>query len=142
VAGDSHIIDDYFKYRTYHGCVPNRLTQAISVAAWNDDEHVIQNRAVYRDKFTAVIDILRPVLNLNEPVAGFYLWPETPINEEEFSRQLFVSENVVTLPGTYLARDSIGGNPGDNRIRIALVAEHQECIEAAERIRHFVSEKL
>jgi N-succinyldiaminopimelate aminotransferase len=142
VAGDSNIIDAYFKYRTYHGCVPNRLTQTISSAAWDDDEHVVQNRAVYRDKFTAVIDILEPVLKLNQPAAGFYLWPETPIEEEEFSRQLFMNENVVTLPGTYLARDTPDGNPGKNRIRIALVAEQQECIAAAERIRHFVNEKL
>ncbi|MFW2439742.1 MAG: succinyldiaminopimelate transaminase [Arenicellales bacterium] len=142
VAGDSNIIDAYFKYRTYHGCVPNRLTQAISTAAWDDDEHVVQNRAIYRDKFTAVIDILQPVLKLNHPAAGFYLWPETPINEEEFSRRLFLNENVVTLPGTYLARDTIDGNPGKNRIRIALVAELQKCVEAAERIREFVTEKI
>ena len=142
VAGESNIIDAYFKYRTYHGCVPNRLTQTISVAAWDDDDHVIQNRAVYRDKFTAVIDILQDVLKLNNPAAGFYLWPETPINEEEFSQKLFQHENIVTLPGTYLARDTINGNPGKNRIRIALVAELQECIEAAERIRDFVTTKL
>jgi len=142
VAGDSKIIDAYFKYRTYHGCVPNRLTQAISVAAWNDDEHVVRNRAVYRDKFNAVIDILDPVLKLNNPAAGFYLWPKTPVNEEEFSRGLFLKENVVTLPGTYLARDTITGNPGKNRVRIALVAELEECVEAAERIRQFVTELM
>ncbi len=138
VAGENKIIDAYFKYRTYHGCVPNRLTQAISVAAWDDDEHVVRNRAVYRDKFTAVVDILQGVLKLNDPAAGFYLWPETPFNEEDFSRKLFLNENIVTLPGTYLARDTINGNPGKNRVRIALVAEQQECIEAAERIRDFV----
>lgn len=142
VAGDSNIIDGYFKYRTYHGCVPNRLTQAISTAAWDDDEHVIRNRATYRDKFTAVIGILEPVLKLNNPPAGFYLWPETPVNEEQFSRNLFLNENVVTLPGTYLARDTLSGNPGNNRVRIALVAEREECIESAERIREFVTEKM
>ena len=142
VAGDKNIMDAYFKYRTYHGCVPNRLTQAISVAAWDDDEHVIRNRAVYRDKFSAVVDILEDILNLNQPAAGFYLWPETPVSEEEFSRSLFKHENIVTLPGTYLARDTINGNPGKNRIRIALVAEQQECIEAASRIRDFVTTKL
>jgi len=142
VAGDPKIIDAYFKYRTYHGCVPNRLTQAISVAAWDDDEHVVLNRAVYRDKFNAVIDILGSFIKLNQPAAGFYLWPETPINEEEFSRRLFLNENVVTLPGTYLARDTLNGNPGKNRIRIALVAEQQECLEAAERIREFVTKKI
>lgn len=142
VAGDSNIINAYFKYRTYHGCVPNRLTQAISVAAWDDDEHVIRNRAVYRDKFNAVIDILDPLMKLNNPAAGFYLWPETPINEEEFSRSLFLTENVVTLPGTYLARDTVTGNPGKNRVRIALVARLNECIESAERIREFITVKM
>ncbi len=138
VAGDSSLIDAYFKYRTYHGCVPNRLTQAVSVAAWDNDDHVVQNRAVYREKFTAVVDILQDVLQLNNPAAGFYLWPRTPGNAEDFSRELFVNENVVTLPGTYLARDTVNGNPGQNRVRIALVAELQECIDAARRIRHFV----
>jgi len=142
VAGDSNIINAYFKYRTYHGCVPNRLTQAISVVAWDDDEHVIRNRAVYRDKFNTVIGILDPVMKLNNPPAGFYLWPETPINEEEFSRSLFLNENVMTLPGTYLARDTVSGNPGKNRVRIALVAELDECIESAERIREFITEKM
>ena len=142
VAGDNNIINAYFKYRTYHGCVPNRLTQAISVAAWDDDEHVIRNRAVYRDKFNAVIDILDPLMKLNNPAAGFYLWPETPIDEEEFSRSLFLNENVMTLPGTYLARDTMSGNPGKNRVRIALVAELDECIESAERIREFITEKM
>jgi N-succinyldiaminopimelate aminotransferase len=139
VAGDSSIINAYFKYRTYHGCVPNRLTQAVSVAAWDNDDHVVQNRAVYRDKFTAVVDILKDVLKLNNPAAGFYLWPQTPNNAEDFSRELFLNENVVTLPGTYLARDTINGNPGRDRVRIALVAELQECIEAARRIRHFIT---
>lgn len=138
VAGDSSLIDAYFKYRTYHGCVPNRLTQAVSVAAWDNDDHVVQNRAVYREKFTAVVDILQDVLQLNNPAAGFYLWPRTPDNAEDFSRELFLNENVVTLPGTYLARDTVNGNPGQNRVRIALVAELQECIDAARRIRHFV----
>ena len=142
VAGDSNIIDAYFKYRTYHGCVPNRLTQAISTVAWDDDEHVIRNRAVYRDKFNAVIDILDPLMKLNNPAAGFYLWPETPIDEEEFSRGLFLTENVVTLPGIYLARDTVTGNPGKNRVRIALVARLNECVESAERIREFITVKM
>ena len=81
-------------------------------------------------------------MKLNNPPAGFYLWPETPINEEEFSRSLFLNENVMTLPGTYLARDTVSGNPGKNRVRIALVAELDECIESAERIREFITEKM
>jgi N-succinyldiaminopimelate aminotransferase len=138
VAGDATLIDAYFKYRTYHGCVPNRLTQAISTAAWQDDDHVIRNRAVYRDKFTAVIEILEPVMKLNAPSAGFYLWPETPQDDESFTRGLCEAENVVTLPGRYLARDTASTNPGNNRVRMALVAEPEVCTEAAMRIRHFV----
>jgi N-succinyldiaminopimelate aminotransferase len=142
VAGDGKLIADYFKYRTYHGCVPNKLTQAISVAAWNDDDHVVENRALYREKFTRVIEILDPVLKLNQPAAGFYLWPQTPVDEETFTRELYQSENIVTLPGSYLARDTIHGNPGRNRVRIALVAELDECIDAANRIRDFITGKM
>jgi N-succinyldiaminopimelate aminotransferase len=138
VAGDANLIDAYFSYRTYHVCVPNRLTQAISTAAWQDDEHVIRNRAVYRDKFTAVIGILDPVMQLNSPAAGFYLWPETPLDDESFTRRLCAAENVVTLPGRYLARDTASTNPGNNRVRMALVAEPEVCTEAAIRIRRFV----
>ena len=138
VAGDATLIDAYFKYRTYHGCVPNRLTQEISTAAWQDDEHVIRNRAVYRDKFAAVIEILDPVMKLNTPDAGFYLWPETPMDDETFTRSLFATQNVITLPGRYLARDTMNTNPGINRVRMALVAEPEVCTEAAMRIRHFV----
>ena len=140
VAGDASLIDDYFKYRTYHGCVPNRLTQAISTVAWNDDEHVALNRAVYRDKFNTAIRILEPVLELNKPTAGFYLWPQTPVDDETFARDLYAAEHVVTLPGSYLARDTATGNPGNNRVRMALVAEPETCSEAARRIRRFIEQ--
>lgn len=138
VAGNADLLDAYFKYRTYHGCVPNRLTQAISTAAWNDDEHVALNRDVYRDKFSTAIEILEPVLKLNSPAAGFYLWPQTPQDDETFARDLYAAEHVVTLPGRYLARDTANGNPGRNRVRMALVAEPEICAEAARRIRSFI----
>jgi len=142
VAGDAALIEPYYHYRTYHGCVPNRLSQAISVAAWRDDEHVVRNRAAYRAKFDAVIEVLAPVLELNDPPAGFYLWPRTPVDDEAYSRGLAEAENVVTLPGRYLARDTATTNPGRDRVRIALVAELAECVEAARRIRRYTESIL
>jgi N-succinyldiaminopimelate aminotransferase len=138
VAGDAEVLARFLKYRTYHGCALPPHTQAASIAAWNDEAHVKANRDLYRQKFDAVLRILKPVLKVERPDAGFYLWPETPISDTDFAQQLFAQQNVTVLPGSYLSRDAHGGNPGANRVRMALVAELDECIEAAERIRRFV----
>ena len=107
--------------------------QLASVAAWSDEAHVIDNRQRYRDKFDAVVAILDDVLEVTRPDAGFYLWPRTPIDEQDFARELYGGEHVTVLPGSYLARDD---NPGKGRVRMALVAEFPECVEAAQRIVH------
>ena len=109
--------------------------QSASAAAWNDETHVRLNRQLYREKFTAVLEILSAVLPVTQPAAGFYLWPETPISDTELTRRLFAQENVTVLPGSFLARDVAGINPGENRVRLALVPSFAECIEAAQRIR-------
>jgi len=140
VAGDAEVLGRFLKYRTYHGCALPAHTQAASIAAWRDEGHVKANRELYRQKFDAVLDILQPVMNVARPDAGFYLWPETPISDTEFAQQLFAQQNVTVLPGSYLSRDAHGSNPGTGRIRMALVAELDECIEAAERIRQFVEQ--
>ncbi len=140
VAGDAEVLARFLKYRTYHGCALPPHTQAASIAAWNDEAHVIANRELYRQKFDAVLDILQPVMKVTRPEAGFYLWAETPIDECEFSRELFAQQNVTVLPGSYLSREAHGSNPGKGRIRMALVAELEECIEAAERIRAFIEQ--
>ena len=105
-----------------------------SIAAWSDEHHVIANRQQYRDKFAAVMAELEGHLPVALPEAGFYLWPQTPVSDTEFTRQLYAEENVVVLPGRFLARESAGINPGENRVRMALVAKIEDCVEAARRI--------
>jgi N-succinyldiaminopimelate aminotransferase len=137
VAGDADILDRFFRYRTYHGCAMPPHHQAASVRAWRDEDHVRNNRELYRAKFDAVLDILDGVLPATRPDASFYLWPETPVPDPEFARGLFASQNVTVLPGSYLSRDVGGTNPGANRVRMALVASLDECIDAAHRIRTY-----
>ena len=135
VAGDSALLDYFFRYRTYHGCALSLPVQQASIAAWRDESHVIANRQLYREKFDAVSAILEGVLNFNMPSAGFYLWPQTPIDDIAFARDLFAKENLTVLPGSFLSRKTEQGDPGKNRIRLALVASLEECIEAAQRIK-------
>ncbi|MDG1311827.1 MAG: succinyldiaminopimelate transaminase [Porticoccaceae bacterium] len=138
IAGDGELLKDFLKYRTYHGCAMSLPVQEASIAAWGDETHVLENRALYREKFAAVTEILRSKLEFTEPNASFYLWPKTPIDDAEFARGLFAQQNVTILPGQYLARSTDNGNPGQNRVRMALVADIKECIEAARRIAHYV----
>ena len=138
VAGDGEVMEQYHQYRTYHGCALPPPTQAASTAAWNDEAHVRANRDQYRAKFDAVLKILKPVLDVDKPEAGFYLWPKLPRDDETFTRELYARENVLVLPGSYLSREFEGVNPGRNRARLALVAPLAECTEAAQRIRNYV----
>lgn len=138
VAGDAELLASFFKYRTYHGCAMPMHVQLASAAAWSDENHVRENRTLYREKFGHVLAILHPVLDVAQPDAGFYLWPTLPMDDTEFARRLFATENVTVLPGSYLSRDTENGNPGSGHARIALVAETAECIEAAHRIRRFI----
>jgi len=139
VAGDAEILKAFLLYRTYHGCAMPVQTQLASVAAWNDEAHVLANRDLYREKFDAVLDILAPVLDVQRPDGSFYLWPKVPMDDAEFCRQLFEQEHVTVVPGSYLSREVDGLNPGAGRVRMALVAPLAECVEAAERIRAFLS---
>ena len=138
VAGDAGLLEQYFRYRTYHGCALPPPTQAASTAAWRDEAHVRDNRARYREKLDAVLEILRPALEVERPEAGFYLWPRLPQDDETFTRELYARANVLVLPGSYLSRAAHGVNPGHRRARLALVAPLAECIEAAQRIRNYV----
>ena len=138
VAGDAGLIAAFLKYRTYHGCAMPVQHQLASIAAWNDEAHVVDNRQRYREKFAAVKEILGDCLSLETPPAGFYLWPQTPQGDTDFARDLFQQQHVTVLPGSYLSRTVAGQNPGANRVRMALVAPLPQCIEAAERIRTFV----
>ena len=137
VAGDAAIIKQYLLYRTYHGCAMSGSVQAASTTAWNDEKHVIENRRLYREKFDTALALLQPVCEATLPDAAFYLWLPTPISDTEFARRLFIDKNVSVLPGSYLAREAHGINPGTNRIRVALVSSLEECAESARRIRDF-----
>lgn len=138
VAGDARLLKPFLLYRTYHGCAMPIQTQLASIAAWEDEAHVEENRRQYTLKFNAVLDILGPVLNVTQSDASFYLWAGTPIPDDQFAQQLFAQQQVTVLPGSYLSRTVDGINPGSQRVRMALVAEVDECIEAAHRIRAFV----
>lgn len=138
IAGDAALIGPFLKYRTYHGCSMPVQHQIASTAAWQDEAHVIDNRNLYREKFTAVSDILSPVMDVTLPQASFYLWTPTPIDDESFTRGLLQSQNLTVLPGRYLSREVDGLLPGANYVRMALVATVDECVEAATRIRRYV----
>ena len=137
VAGDADILTDFLRYRTYHGCAMPPHHQAASIRAWGDEIHVRENRRLYREKFEAVLDILDGTLPVSRPPASFYLWPETPVADTEFARGLYAQQNVTVLPGSFLSRPVDGVNPGTRRIRMALVAPLEKCIDAARRIRAF-----
>ncbi len=139
VAGDAAILKKFYLYRTYHGGAMSPPVQAASIAAWADEAHVVENRRLYKQKFDAVIDILKPALPVEWPDAAFYLWLKTPIDDVEFTRKLHDAEGVSVLPGSYLAREARGINPGTGRIRIALVATVDECTEAAQRLKRFAA---
>lgn len=139
VAGDARLIEAFLRYRTYHGSAMSGMVQAASIAAWNDELHVQQNRALYREKFAQITPLLSQVLGVSLPDAGFYLWAGVPGGDDEaFAVELLAQYNVTVLPGSYLAREVNGVNPGKGRIRMALVAQPQECLEAAQRIVQFV----
>jgi len=146
VAGDAEVLSNYFQYRTYQGCAMPLPTQYASIRAWQDEEHVVDNRELYREKFAAVNAILADVCTVRLPGAGFYLWLETPGCDMAFARELYVRENITVLPGSFLSREFNGINPGKNHVRLALVAPLADCIAAAERIKQFFttlhSEKL
>ncbi len=141
VAGDAAILKDFLLYRTYHGGAMSPVVQAASVAAWNDEAHVVDNRAMYRQKFAEVTPVLAEVMDVKLPDASFYLWAGVEGGDESFARDLLAQYNVTVLPGSYLAREVAGRNPGSGRIRMALVADTAECLEAAQRIARFVRER-
>ena len=147
VAGDADLLKAFLLYRTYHGSAMSPVVQAASIAAWGDEQHVVDNRALYREKFAAVTPLLAQVLDVRLPDAGFYLWASVPAggdglpaSDTAFARALLAQYNVTVLPGSYLAREVDGRNPGAGRIRMALVAQTSECVEAAQRIVQFVKQ--
>ena len=139
VAGDAALIEKFHAYRTYHGCSMPPATQAASMKAWRDENHVRENRRLYREKFDSVIACLAEVTAVERPAGAFYLWLQTPVDDQVFARELFARHNITVLPGSYLSRVAHGSNPGQGYVRIALVAPFEECREAALRIRDFIT---
>ena len=143
VAGDAEILKRFLLYRTYHGCAMSPSVQAASAAAWNDEAHVAENRRQYREKFAVITPMLKPWLDVDLPDAGFYLWANVTrlgVSDTEFARRLQAEYNVTVLPGSFLAREAHGVNPGAGFVRIALVADLAECVEAAKRIVAFAQQ--
>ena len=141
IAGDAKILSKYYDYRTYEGCAVPLHVQHVSAMAWSDENHVIQNRAAYREKFEVTKPILKRIFDVSTPDGGFYYWPEIETDDASFAKELFINENITVLPGQYLGRNFKGDNPGKNHIRIALVAEKEECVSAIERLVNFVQQK-
>ncbi len=141
VAGDAAILKKFLLYRTYQGCAMSPPLHAASTAAWQDEAHVVENRRLYREKFVAAIRILSDVTEIGMPDAAFYIWLDTLRDDTGFTRELLAAQNVAVLPGSYLAREARGINPGANFVRIALVASTAECTEAAHRIAAFLGQR-
>ncbi len=138
VAGHAKLLEQFLLYRTYHGCSMSPVVQHASMAAWNDESHVVENRRQYRQKFESLVPLLQPVMHAPRPDAGFYLWARVPDGDDEaFARGLFAATHVTVLPGQYLARDAHGTNPGRGYVRMALVPGLSDCLEAARRILAF-----
>jgi len=137
VAGDAGLIKKFLLYRTYHGSAMSLPVQAASVAAWNDEAHVEENRRLYAEKYRAALPRVRAPLRTEMPGGGFYLWIRTPIDDAEFARRLHAQYNVLVLPGSFLARNTAAGNPGANHVRVALVPPLAECLEALDRMSRF-----
>ena len=139
VAGDEKIIEKFALYRTYHGCAMNPAVQAASMTAWNDEAHVIENRRLYAEKFEIVTPLLSGALQVEMPDAAFYLWARSNMPDTEFALKLYRDFNITVLPGSYLAREAHGVNPGLGFVRLALVASLNECVEAANRIKQLAN---
>ncbi|MEO8627195.1 MAG: succinyldiaminopimelate transaminase [Betaproteobacteria bacterium] len=139
VAGDAAILAKFLLYRTYHGGAMSPSVQSASIAAWQDEAHVIENRRLYREKFDQVVDLLSGSAEVRMPQGAFYLWLPTPVSDTEFARTLLSEYNVTVLPGSYLARNAHGENPGENFVRIALVPSLSDCLDAARRLQSYLS---
>ena len=135
VAGDAKLLKDFLLYRTYHGSAMSLPVQRASIAAWNDEAHVVENRALYQAKFDRVLPILRQKFDVRLPDASFYIWLRIPDGDDlRFTQELYRDTGVLVLPGRFFARETANGNPGKGFVRIALVDELDKCVEAAQRI--------
>ena len=141
-AGDRAVLEKFVLYRTYHGSALSNAVQMASIAAWKDEAHVVENRRLYREKFAAFYERVNPVLPLTRPEAAFYYWVAVPGGDDlAFTRELYAATNVTVLPGSYIARDAYGINPGRGMVRMALVSTVEDAVEAADRVAAFVARR-
>jgi N-succinyldiaminopimelate aminotransferase len=140
-AGDAAVLERYLAYRTYHGAAMSNAVQMASIAAWRDEAHVAENRRLYREKFKAFFERVNPVLPLAMPDAAFYFWTHVGPDDVAFTRDLFAETHITVLPGSYIAREASGANPGRGYVRMALVSTVEDAVEAAERIRGFMARR-
>ena len=141
VAGDPAVLRRFLLYRTYHGSAMPLPTQLASCAAWQDDAHAAANRRLYQEKFARVLPLIAPLLEVSAPAGAFYLWPDVGGDDEQFARELYARTHITVLPGSYLGRAAHGRNPGAGRVRISLVPEVTQCVEAALRLREFLARR-
>ena len=134
VAGDGRVLREFLRYRTYHGATLGNHVQAASIAAWRDEEHVRENRARYREKYNAVMPLIESLCEVTRPQGSFYLWPRFDASDESLTVAALRDENLKVVPGRYLARAVGGVNPGENRLRLSLVAQTHDCVEAVQRL--------
>jgi N-succinyldiaminopimelate aminotransferase len=139
VAGDADLLTHYARYRTYHGCTLSPVADAVSVAAWSDETHVSENRALYQRKLDTAHALLTDLTPLPDPAGGFCLWIPTPVDDHAFTQSLYEAENVLVLPGQFLARSAHGINPGQSHIRVALVAEQSTCERGIQKIAQHIA---
>jgi len=140
-VGDAAVLERYMAYRTYHGAAMSNAVQMASIAAWKDEAHVIENRRLYREKFAAFFERVNPVLPLAMPDAAFYFWANVGPDDVAFTRDLFAETHITVLPGSYIAREASGVNPGRGYVRMALVSTVEDAVEAADRVREFMARR-
>jgi len=136
VAGDPDLIAKFNKLRSHGGAVQPVPVLTASIALWNDEAHVNDNRALYRAKFDDAETVMAGKFGFYRPDGGFFLWLDVG-DGEKAAKALWAKAGIKVLPGGYLARsDSSGYNPGHSFIRVALVHDRARTAEALPRMRH------
>ncbi|AOZ68255.1 aspartate aminotransferase [Rhodobacter xanthinilyticus] len=133
-AGGPESIRRIRQLRAYAGAPLPLPVQRVSEVAWADEAHVIENRALYAEKYAIAEEIFSGVNSFQLPDAGFFLW--LPVEDGEAAAlKLWRETGVRVLPGAYLSREVAGENPGKGYIRVALVAPKEETQRGLQRLR-------
>jgi len=134
VAGGPETITRLKQLRNYAGAPLPMPLQRVAEKVWTDEAHVIENRALYAEKYALADDILGHLPGYQSPEAGFFLW--LPVEDgEKAALKLWKETGVRVLPGAYLSREVGGNNPGQGYIRVAMVAPKDEMAQGLNRLR-------